>query len=92
MMDVSDVIAYDEGELSEEDTIAMFQKGINDGSVWKMQGSMGRQAMALIESGHCVLGEQGHRDYYGNYIPSRTEVQPGTKGSQEYADKMMEQS
>ena len=38
----------------------------------------------MIEDGQCMLGEEGHRDYWGNYVPSRTEVKAGTKGSPEY--------
>jgi hypothetical protein len=87
---MSDMIAYEEGELDEDQEIEMFQKMINDGSVWHFQGCYGRQAMALIESGQCVLGEVGHRDYWGNYIPSRTEVKAGTKGSLEYQERMLE--
>jgi hypothetical protein len=55
---------------------------------WKMEGSIGRRAMDLIRSGHCILGEVGHKDYCGNYVPSRTEVQPGTKSSVEYQKQM----
>src|SRR3972149_7032671 len=39
---IDDIIAFENGQLSEEDTIAMFQAMIDDGSVWKMQGSYGR--------------------------------------------------
>jgi hypothetical protein len=49
-----------------------------------MEGSIGRAAMELIESGDCILGPEGHSDFYDNYVPSRDEVQPGTKGSIEY--------
>ena len=84
---IDDIIAFENGQLSEEDTIAMFQAMIDDGSVWKMQGSYGRTAMDLIESGLCMLGPTGHRNYYGNYVPSRGEVKPGTKGSPEYCRK-----
>ena len=83
-MDVQSIIDYENGELDEFDEIAMFQDAINSGLAWRMQGSYGRQAMALIEAGKCMLGEVGHRDYWGNYVPSRYEVQPGTKGSPEY--------
>jgi hypothetical protein len=44
--------------------------------------------MAAIEAGECMLGEQGHRDYWGNRVPSRYEVEPGTKGSVEYAERV----
>ena len=57
---------------------------INTGTAWKLEGSVGRSAMALIESGECMLGEEGHRDYRGNYVPSRHEVEAGSKGSPEY--------
>ena len=40
--------------------------------------------MDAIESGRCVLGPTPARDYWGNRIPSRTEVQEGTKGSIEF--------
>ena len=63
---------------------------IDSGMAWRLEGSVGRAAMAAIEDGACVLGETGHRDYWGNYIPSRHEVEPGTKGSLEYAEQMQE--
>ena len=87
-MDVDDVIAYEEGTMTEEEEVAMMQEAINSGMAWRMQGSFGRAAMAMIEAGKCTLGEEGHRDYYGNYVPSKHEVEPGTKGSQEYCDNM----
>jgi hypothetical protein len=71
-----------------EEYVAEMQLLINSGQVWLMEGSMGRSAMALIESGECILGEEGHRDYWGNYVPSRTEVEAGMKGSVEYQQKM----
>lgn len=64
--------------------IQAYQKLINSGVAWRMEGSVGRTAMSLIESGDCILGTVGHRDYYGNYVPSRFEVQSGTKGSIAY--------
>ncbi|MCA1799786.1 MAG: hypothetical protein LC650_00645 [Actinobacteria bacterium] len=66
----------------------MMQELIDSGAAWRMEGSMGRAAMDAIESGQCVLGEVGHTDYWGNYVPSRYEVKPGTKGSMEYAERM----
>lgn len=65
---------------------------INSGTAWKLEGSVGRAAMEAIEAGECVLGEEGHKDYWGNYVPSRYEVQPGTKGSVEYAARMQEEA
>ena len=40
--------------------------------------------MDAIENGDCMLGLNDCRDYYGNYIPSRSQVQEGTKGSRSY--------
>jgi hypothetical protein len=87
---VDDIIAFEGGEMDEADEIRMMQEMIDSGMAWKMQGSYGRAAMDMIEAGLCVLGEEGHRDFYGNYIPSRYEVEPGTKGSLEYAEEMQE--
>ena len=52
MVDVGKIIAFENGELNEEDTIEMFQEMIDDGSVWGLQGFYGRTAAALIEEGH----------------------------------------
>jgi hypothetical protein len=59
---------------------------VDSGDAWRLEGSTGRHAMALIESGFIALGPIGHRDYWGNYVPSRTEVEAGTKGSAEYVE------
>ena len=83
-----DLLAYEEGELSTEETVALFQRLIDDGTVWQLPGSYGRTAMDFITAGACMLGPEGHRDAYGNYVPSRFEVQPGTKGSPEYCEQM----
>jgi len=86
MDDVNLLLAYQNGELDEDQEVEMFQGLINSGLAWRLEGAVGRQAMRLIEAGRCMLGEEGHRDYYGNYVPSRYEVQPGTKGSAEYVE------
>lgn len=70
--------------------IEALQELINSGVAWRLEGSVGRSAMAAIESGECILGESGYYDYWGNYVPSRTEVKLGTKGSVEYQKQMME--
>lgn len=64
--------------------IEALQALINSGQAWQMEGSVGRAAMEAIRNGECILGTEGHYDFYGNYVPSRTEVKPGTKGSIEY--------
>jgi hypothetical protein len=62
------------------DNFAAIQEVINAGQ-WGLQGSFGRTMMAAIEAGNCLLGKERARDYYGNFIPSRDDVKPGTKGS-----------
>lgn len=63
------------------------QQMINNGSVWKMEGSMGREAMRLLESGACMLPKKAFTDYYGNRVPSRDELKQGTKGTYANAAK-----
>lgn len=46
-----DIIAYESGELDEEKTVELFQKLVDNGMAWSLQGHYGRQATALIESG-----------------------------------------
>lgn len=68
-----------------EETVEAYQDLINSGQAWLMEGHVGRTAMSLIESGHCTLGPDRVKDYWGNTIPAITDVIPGTKGSAEYA-------
>lgn len=74
-------------EPTQPDTYeASAQRMISSGQGWLFEGSVGRGLMDLIEAGVCVLGATGNLDYWGNYIPSRYEVKPGTTGSIEYAN------
>jgi hypothetical protein len=73
-------------DVSEEDYLNGMQGLVNSGSAWSLEGSVGRAAMSLIEAGAIMLGEEGHRDYWGNYVPSRYEVEPGSMGSKEYVE------
>lgn len=83
MSAIDAVMAIEDGCESYEDFYSNLQQLINAGQ-WGLQGSYGRTMMQAIEDGYCVLGREGVRDYYGNYIPARDEVQEGTKGSVEY--------
>ena len=47
------IIDYEDGTLDEEGILDLFQHLIDIGVVWSLQGSYGRMATALIESGHC---------------------------------------
>ena len=50
---VDKIIAFEEGLLSEQETIDFFQEMIDDGMVWRLQGSYGSMAQALIDAGLC---------------------------------------
>jgi hypothetical protein len=84
-------LAVDFSALYREDAtfeafVAAHQSLIDSGAAWRLEGSVGRAAMDLIEQGYCTLGEEGHRDYWGNYVPSRHEVAAGSKGSASYVE------
>ena len=50
---VNEIIEYESGEMDSSDTIIFFQKLIDSGLVWSLQGSYGRMASVLIEAGIC---------------------------------------
>jgi len=72
-----------EAEVDNDEYYASVQRAIN-GGMWSLQGSYGRSMMQAISDGWCLLGKSSARDFYGNTIPSRTEVKAGTKGSPEF--------
>ena len=57
------------------------QELINSGTAWKLEGSVGREAMSLLDSGACMLPKSAKIDYYGNRVPSRDDLKKGTKGT-----------
>lgn len=48
---VSQLVAYEQGELDDEATIELFRGLVESGLAWQLQGSYGRTAIALIEEG-----------------------------------------
>jgi len=48
------IMAYEGGELEEEEIIEGFQHLIDNGMVWTLQGHYGRTASALINAGLCL--------------------------------------
>lgn len=56
-MNVNQIIAYESGELDEEEILDLFQDMINSGVVWQLQGHYGRMASNLLEQGLCVPPE-----------------------------------
>ena len=67
--------------FQEEYNVTETQKRITDGSIWHFEGSTGRFAMSLIDSGVCFLPDHKTSDYYGTIIPSREMLENGTKGT-----------
>jgi hypothetical protein len=84
MLSIKDINNIEtEAEVDDQEYYASLQRAIN-GGLWSLQGSYGRTMMQAISDGWCLLGTESFNDYYGNRIPSRTEVKEGTKGSPEY--------
>lgn len=80
MISLNDVNNIEGGAESPVEYYKSLQRAINGGT-WSMQGSYGRSMMDAIDDGRCMLGVIDCRDFYGNHIPSRTQVKEGTKGS-----------
>ena len=53
MKNFTEIIRYENGELDDEEVVALFQALIDENVVWYLQGSYGRTAAALIQSGVC---------------------------------------
>jgi hypothetical protein len=52
------IIKYEQDELDGLEIIDLFQKLIDNGMAWKLQGHYGRMASDLIESGYCTYTEE----------------------------------
>ncbi len=91
--DLDDIKTLEEEDedASPFDVASALQRAINDG-MWSLQGSYGRSMMEAIKNGHCLLGRKDCHDAYGNPIPSRDQVQEGTKGSYAFVVERMGQN
>ena len=54
MPDINKIIAFENGEMSEEEVAEFIQGGIDQGWVWQLQGFYGRTARDLINAGLCA--------------------------------------
>ena len=53
MNDIDFIIAYENGELTEDEVVDGFQQLINSGLAFQLQGHYQRTAHALIDAGYC---------------------------------------
>lgn len=53
MPDIDTLIAFENGELDQDQVIDFIQDGIDRGWVWSLQGFYGRTARELINAGLC---------------------------------------
>jgi hypothetical protein len=92
MFDLNDVNNIEGEAASPVEYYKSLQRAINAGVAWQFQGHYGRSMMEAIKEGRCLLGLNDCHDYYGNHIPSRTQIKEGTKGSRGFvADTCGEQ-
>ena len=54
---VNMIIAYESGELNDNETLELFSELIKSGQAWRLQGHYGRTARDIIEAGY--ISEDG---------------------------------
>lgn len=63
------MMEYEDGRSDEGKTKQLFQHLVDSGQAWSLQGSYGRAANAMLESGFIKKpkhGGKGQKDFYGN--------------------------
>lgn len=50
-VDLTKILAYEAGELDQEEIITLFQSLVDSGLAWRLQGHYGRAAAALLQQG-----------------------------------------
>lgn len=56
---VGDIIRYENGDMDGDETVAFFQRIIDNGLVWQLQGSYERMARAFLADGYCQPPDEG---------------------------------
>ena len=74
-------------EMQKAYGVTQTQEMINNGECWRMDGSVGRFVADCLRIGVCMLPEHRNRDYYGNIVPSRNDIEKGSNGSLENAQE-----
>jgi hypothetical protein len=54
MPSIDDIMAYEQGEMEEDQMVDFFQNLIDTGAAWSLQGRYGRTAASLISAGICT--------------------------------------
>ncbi len=57
MVNVGKIMAYEAGEMTNDEMIDFFQELVDTGMAWAFQGHYGRTAAALIEAGLVTVEE-----------------------------------
>ena len=68
---------------------ADMQALVNSGMAWRLEGSVGRACMAALKAGYIMCGTEAKRDYWGNVVPSRYDLQAGTFGTFDFVAEAM---
>ena len=55
---VDKIIAYESGEMNDDEIIGFFQELLDTGLCWQLQGHYGRTATALIKEGLIRRGNE----------------------------------
>lgn len=62
MDQVNKIMAWEAGEMDDQEEVEFFQEIINSGLAWQLQGCYGRRAMQLIGAGLCHRPGEGKQD------------------------------
>jgi hypothetical protein len=68
--DINEFIEYENGNMDDKDAIQFFQKLIDSGWAWQLQGHYGRTADMLIEHGLCEAKKDNSVDVDPFDIPA----------------------